>query len=289
MIADLDRRARNLGFRLGLQRRSAGERPEDLGDGVSPISLDMAADSRVLLITVGGLLGEMSMPSFEFFKATAGLPCKRVFLRDLHQSWYHRGLPGHATSLVGVADSLRELASAQQVDRLVLAGSSAGGYAALVFGTLLGADSVLCFGPQSVLELEALAEIDDHRWDDQLRTLFCSGAMNRDWTDLRTALPRVRWADTRCEIYFDDSMSSDRSHAERLRGIEGVRLYRLASADIASPARCATPAPADGARTSRCSASQTQRRRRGGPPPPPRADLLHTRKRPRVAQPPRHA
>lgn len=221
VIFGLKRRAETVGrrFRRGFRRT--------LEDGTAPLSLDMGRDSRTLLIAAGGLLGEMSMPPFEFFKVTTDLPCKRVFLRDLRQAWYHQGLPGHGTSLLSVAESLRELTALHEVDRLVFAGSSAGGYAALVFGTLLEADAVLCFGPQTVLELDALAEINDQRWNDQLRPLFAAHAMDGDWTDLRTALPRARCADTRYQIYFDDSVSTDRLHAERLRGLEGVRLYHF--------------------------------------------------------------
>jgi hypothetical protein len=196
----------------------------------------MDGDSRTLLITVGGLWGgsgalnataEMGMPPFELFKATATSPCKRLFVRDLRQSWYHKGLPGHGKNLLGVAETLRERIADHDIDRLVVAGNSAGGYGALVFGTLLGADVVLGFGAQTVLNLDVLGEFDDHRYDERLGELFSAGALDPAWTDLRTALAPARVADTRYRLYFDNTFAPDRLHAERLRELEGVRLYRL--------------------------------------------------------------
>jgi acetyl esterase/lipase len=199
------------------------------------ISADMAPSSRTLLLAFGGMMGELGVPPFEFFAATGRLPVKRMLVRDLHQAWYHQGIRGHGTTIDSAAASLRELIARHDVDRLVVAGSSAGGYAALIFGSLLGADTVLAFGPQTVLDLDVLAEIDDHRWDDKLRELAAAGTLDSRWIDLRAALPGARCADTRYEIYFaephgdrgEPALHGDLCHAERLVGLESVRLYRF--------------------------------------------------------------
>jgi len=190
----------------------------------------MANDSRTLLLAFGGMVGRIGIPPFEFFSLTGSMPVKRLFVRDLRQAWYHRGIPGHGSTITQVADSLSALLERAEIDRLVVAGTSAGGYAALVFGTLLGADSVLCFAPQTVLDLEILAGMDDHRWDDRLGRQYAAGAVDGRWTDLRDALPRARRTDTdyrgtEYRIYFAEKLPADRRHAERLAGLPGVRLY----------------------------------------------------------------
>jgi pimeloyl-ACP methyl ester carboxylesterase len=215
------------------QRLQRGFRA-DVANPQMPLSLDMSSDSRTLLIAFGGMKGELGIPPFEFFSATGGIPVKRLFVRDLRQAWYHEGIPGHGGSVSALADSLREIVEAEEVERLVVAGSSAGGYAALLFGTLLGADVVLSFGPQTVLELDVLADFDDHRWDGDLQRLTAAGTLDPSWTDLRAALPRVRSSDTRYELYFaniEGRHGRDRLHAERLIGLEGLHLYRFASRD----------------------------------------------------------
>jgi pimeloyl-ACP methyl ester carboxylesterase len=189
------------------------------------LSVDMSSDSPTLLVAFGGLAQQPGMPPFEFFAAAGEIPVKRLFVRDPRQAWYHCGIVGHGRTLPAVAESLRELIARYEVERLVLAGSSMGGYAALAFGALLGADTVLCFSPQTVLDLAVLAEMNDHHWDKRLGELAAAGRLDPGWIDLRASLPRARQGDTRFEIYFDDTHPADRQHAQRLLGIEGVRLY----------------------------------------------------------------
>ncbi len=199
----------------------------ELEDPQAPLSRDMVGESRTLLLAFGGIVGRIGIPPFEFFSLTAGLPVKRLFVRDLRQAWYHRGILHHGSTLAAAARSIRGLLAGQDIERLVVAGNSAGGYAALLFGALLGADEVLCFAPQTVIELAVLAEMDDHRWDDRLAEHAATGALDARFTDLCRAQPQARCADTAYRVFFDDSLRADRLHAERLAGMEGVRLYRF--------------------------------------------------------------
>jgi len=198
-----------------------------LEDPNAPLSLDMDRDSGTLLVAFGGMQGQLGMPPFEFFKASGDIPVKRLFVRDLRQAWYHRGLPGHGDRLEEVAAWMGELVAANGVERLVMAGNSAGGYAALLFGALLEADVVLGFAPQTAIDLAVLAAMGDHRWDEQLRALVEDGVIEQRFADLSLALPRARSGDTRFELYFDETFDTDRQHAERLRSVPGVELHRL--------------------------------------------------------------
>jgi hypothetical protein len=221
MISSLRRGARSLALPFRHRFRRAVEDPH------VPLSLDMDVDSGTLLVAFGGMAGQLGMPPFEFFKATGEIPVKRLFVRDLHQAWYHRGIPGHGDTLRAAAASLRQLIASYQVERLVVAGNSAGGYAALTFGNLLQAHTALCFAPQTVLQLDVLERWQDHRWDEQLRELVAAGAMDAVWTDVRAALEQNASADTRYEVYFDETLEVDRLHADRLAGLGGVHLHRL--------------------------------------------------------------
>ncbi len=207
-------------FRRGFRR--------DLEDPTAPLAADLRSSSSTLLIAFGGLRGKVGVLPFEFFRATGELPVKRLFVRDLRESWYHRGIPGHGTTLLDVAGALEGILARTRVERLVVAGNSAGGYAALVFGTLLGADTALCFAPQTTLDLDDLAALGDDHWDAYLRPLAAAGELDARWVDLARALPGARRADTRYRVFFDDSLAVDRGHAERLAGIDGVSLYRFA-------------------------------------------------------------
>ncbi len=196
------------------------------GEGVA-VSLDTEIDSRTLLLTFGGMKSTAGLVTFEFVALTADMPVKKMFVRDPRQSWYHRGMPSHGKTLESIAELLQKIVAEQDVDRLVTVGSSAGGYAALAFGALLGADRVLAFGPQTTLARDALAEMNDHRWDYLLEPLWDKGALEESWVDLSRALPGALNGNTRCAVFFDETVPGDREHAELLAGVDGVRLYRF--------------------------------------------------------------
>jgi pimeloyl-ACP methyl ester carboxylesterase len=195
-----------------------------LEDPTAPLCSDTKVDSSTLLLAFGGMKGKLDIPPFEFFGLTGEMPIKRLFVRDLKQAWYHRGVRRHGSTIPAVAEHLERIIAHQQIERLVVVGTSAGGYAALIFGSLLGADRVLCWGPQTVLDLEALAQMDDHRWDDKIVPLISGRHLDQDWIDLRRALPAARIAPTRYELFYDDSYPLDRLHVERLGEVDGVQL-----------------------------------------------------------------
>jgi pimeloyl-ACP methyl ester carboxylesterase len=203
-----------------LYRRSVGD------EGVA-VSLDTDVDSKTMLLTFGGMKSTVGIVAFEFVALTGSIPVKKMFVRDPRQSWYHRGMPSHGTTLESVGEVLQRILAEHEVERLVCVGSSAGGYAALLFGALLRADEVLAFGPQTTLDRQTLAAMDDHRWDYLLEPLYAKGALEERWIDLRSALPEVLAAPTRCRVYYDETVPGDRQHAEHLAGIERVRMYKF--------------------------------------------------------------
>ena len=199
-------------------RRVNGNRPM--------LELGRLSRSRTMLVAFGGINSRSGIAPYEFSSLTGRSGVKRLYVRDLHQSWYHRGMPGHGDELMDVAVALRKVVAQRRAQRLVVVGNSAGGYAALVFGTLLGADVVLAFSPQTILNLESLARMDDHRWDEKIQALEDAAAFDPDWVDLARALPAARQAETEYRVFFDDT-HKDRAHGERLDGLDGVRLFRF--------------------------------------------------------------
>jgi hypothetical protein len=81
---------------------------EDLKNLELPYTMDLSNDSDTLLITFAGISGAVGLYPFEFFKITNGFEIDKVFIRDLEQSWYHKGLKDKADSLEQIAVFLKE-------------------------------------------------------------------------------------------------------------------------------------------------------------------------------------
>ena len=104
-----------------------------------------------LLVTFGGVWATGAQPGFEFVSTAADLPGSALFLTDIDQVWYQSGVRGVGSSIPEVAAFLRGVIDDNGFDRIVMIGNSAGGYAALLFGALVGADVVHAFSPQTEL------------------------------------------------------------------------------------------------------------------------------------------
>ena len=90
---------------------------------------------------------------FSLYHSFRAVPAHRLFVNAPGNVWYRNGIPGLGDSVEQTAASLALLASTLSPRTVVTAGCSMGGYAALLFGALLGADAMLAFGPETLLKL----------------------------------------------------------------------------------------------------------------------------------------
>lgn len=207
-----------------MKRFAASMAPlEPLVDPRVGVGHELASPSRTMLIAFAAM-SPLKPPPFHLFEATTGLPVKRLFVRDPARVWYQHGVPGFGDSIDEVAASLRAIIDEHEVDRLVTIGSSAGGYAALAFGSLLEADLVLSFSPQTILDRTWLAEVGDERWPGHFKNLAALGGPDARWIDLSDALPRERRDRTVYEVRYPTPHEEDARHAERLDGVPGLEL-----------------------------------------------------------------
>jgi pimeloyl-ACP methyl ester carboxylesterase len=192
------------------------------------IEMGSRSASRTMLVAFGGRDPRSGrVPPFEFYTMAEKLGVKCLFVRDLRQAWYQLGLPGYGQDIESFAPAVRRVLEKRRVERTVFCGVSAGGYAALVMGTLLPADVVLAFSPQAMLDPEELRRWGDERWLEPLGALAEAGSLDRRWADLGAALRDTATHAKRYQVYFDETHATDRMHAERLVGVPNLRLYRF--------------------------------------------------------------
>jgi len=126
-------------------------------------------DSSRTIIAFGGVNGRLGMPPFEWQKITENLDANIVFIRDIEQAWYQRLLGKRYLSrneLSLIDPRLGAIISGRQTITL---GNSMGGYAAIAFGSLLGANLILGFSPQTFIDPVSRIRHKDWRW----KSKFC--------------------------------------------------------------------------------------------------------------------
>jgi hypothetical protein len=188
------------------------------------VVLDLETQSSTLLVLFGGIAGGVSMPVFEFFRLTAGFPAKKAFLRDPRRGWYQLGIPGVGNSAAAVRAFLIAATERARAKRVVMAGASAGGFAALLFGSWCSADEVLAFSPQAFVDAENRRLAGDSRWPVQIDALHAASPGRSPTLDRLDVLPRDP-GKTRFQIHVSTDDPLDLVHAQRVAHRGGVEIH----------------------------------------------------------------
>lgn len=83
---------------------------------------------------------------YEWYHTRINRASKHIFIRDVFKQWYLGGININIDSPEKLAAFLKQ--ETQGYTKVITLGSSAGGYAAILYGSLIGAQTVLAFNPQ---------------------------------------------------------------------------------------------------------------------------------------------
>lgn len=171
---------------------------------------DLSAESKVILVCFSA---RHITPQcrFHFLNNCSNLSIKKLFLRDLQDAWYNKGLPGITKNVEQTATYLKTIIDQQNVNKVVFIGASSGAYAAILFGTLLVADEIHAFAAQTKIpnnseEVQLLQDLDPTYFD--LTTVYQS-----------------KESSAICHLYFDNQFPPDLEHAHRLKHLSSVKLH----------------------------------------------------------------
>ncbi|MCI4592201.1 cupin-like domain-containing protein [Sphingobium sp. BYY-5] len=200
--------------------------------------IDAPHEGAPLIITFG-FVDWAALPKFDFvgrlrkLEATTGQPLNLILIRDTANFWYQHGVDGLGRDVDAVAASLRHIIADLRPSSICTVGQSMGGYAAILFGALLGVDQVLAFGPLSYLRSDWARRDGDLRWLSVMETLDRHPPARRydDLTALLAGLPHPP-----VHILFgtgaeaEGGLNMDEVHARRFSGIAGVTVERIPEA-----------------------------------------------------------
>lgn len=133
----------------------------------------------------------------------------RIFVRDHFQVWYQAGLHGRGSAIT-LAWQLASMVDAIVPSRAITYGTSAGGFASLLFGHLLGANTSISFSPQTqVLEGQVRSFMNDYRNLFYSRFLAGKPYLIPDIAKLQPLQQKAR-------VFYSLENEDDRYHAQRL-------------------------------------------------------------------------
>ncbi|WP_193748510.1 hypothetical protein [Paenibacillus sp. PAMC 26794] len=171
----------------------------------------------------------MGVPMFEFFNITQELNCKKVFIRDIDQCWYHKGLGSFLISnIFELKEYIEELIGISKATKVVLVGNSMGGYASLIIGRILNHHNVrvITFNPQTFIGKDNFEMFKELRWKNEMENLPL--VSDPALLNLNYFYKQNKSIGGEYEIHYSHT---DREHAEIMKDIDGVELikYKLDS------------------------------------------------------------
>jgi len=109
-----------------------------------------------LIICFGGMaLSFGGILPFEFLNYLSSIyitVSDIIFYIDTQQCWYHKGIHGITNNIDESVEYLNSIIKNGLYDKVIFMGVSAGGYAAILFGSLCNVTHVISFIPQTILK-----------------------------------------------------------------------------------------------------------------------------------------
>lgn len=189
-----------------------------------PVIEELVAGSRVLILIFGGRKGAMGMPTFEFYQSTAILNENRVFFRDLSQSWYHSGLTGITQDVHQTKDYIQTIIDRVKPSEIVFVGNSMGGFAAILFSTLLNIGRVVAFSPQTYIGFRKKLMARDFRWKYTTLKTYARSLYKPKYYDLHSLLQESD-RQNEIDIHISTLEELDVNHSRNISQFSNVTVH----------------------------------------------------------------
>lgn len=191
-----------------------------------PVEIELVPDASSLYIFFGGIAAGIAMPPFEFYRSSKILNENKIFIRDLAQRWYQDGLPGISNDIDSTTDFLRAEIKKLEPKKIFFVGNSMGGFAAILFSTLIGKGDAIAFAPQTFISPLLKLKHLDLRWLKPIWRAYQIGSAKRKIWDLRPLLLKQDGTQ-KISIFVCKDCRLDYVHARHLKDISGVKIFEF--------------------------------------------------------------
>lgn len=166
---------------------------------------------------------DKKIDNFELEHLIANLSCPALMLRDNSKRWFLGGVHGFGTCSEDIIQSLRLLGTKYECYTI---GVSMGGYAALLYGQLIGAKKILVFSPQVRIDTEWRKQNNDTRWENEIRQV--NSLWNPPGIDLVMAESNYKPDIT---IYYSADCIQDYAQVKLIPSCENVDIKPVVDSD----------------------------------------------------------
>ena len=183
-------------------------------------SIDFKESGLPLVISFAGLGAH-----FEFRNSLSTKSINSIFIRDLSHQWYLNELTDIGNGVNEIRHFLNNQIIRMNPAQIIFIGTSAGGFAALLYGTLLKVNKIIVFSPQTFRSKWLCLWNWDYRWLDRVADIYEHPCFDGRFLDVR---PYLKNFNGQINVYYGEDNRLDRIHARRIE-IGQVNLFALKS------------------------------------------------------------
>lgn len=188
------------------------------------IEISLSACGRNLYIFFGGMAAGIVVPPFEFYNSSKIIDENKIFVRDFAQCWYHGGLPQISHDIGDTVVYFQHQIEQIKPDKVFFIGNSMGGYAAILFASLLGRGEAIAFSPQTFLSPYLRLKYRDFRWQLQILNTYRVSLAKRKVWDLERLLSQSTKT-RKISVFVSTDERLDMVHADHIKHISGVNVH----------------------------------------------------------------
>jgi len=189
-----------------------------------PVEVQLTTKSKNLYLFFGGIAAGIAMPPFEFYRSANILDENKIFIRDFAQCWYQDGLPGISSDVYSTSHYLQRQIERIKPEKIVFVGNSMGGFAAILFATLIGKGEVIAFAPQTFISPVLRLLHGDIRWSRRILITYKRSFRKARVWDTKPLLKRNH-GNHSISIYVSKDNRLDHIHALHLKTIPNVKIF----------------------------------------------------------------
>lgn len=155
----------------------------------------------ILFVSFGGSgqgLGKLNIFEFQNFLKKNFSTYNQHYYLDKKQLWYTQGIDGISTNINETSEFIKN--KIKPYKKVIFIGSSAGGYAAILFGSLLKVTTVIAFNPQ---------------------TFISRPGIDKKYSNLKGFINNT----TKYYLFGDISVSKEKDHLHHISHCENLEEY----------------------------------------------------------------
>jgi len=183
---------------------------------------------KPLIVAFGGIQGKLAMPIFEFknFLTENFEDFNFIFIRDLKQAWYTRGMDFKDLNITTKninenIKTLNNIIGKQENSKVIFLGNSMGGFASILYGVLLNVDCILSFSPQTFINSKKRKKYNDTRWAKQINSIH-SKISDHKYFDLMN-LNKLNYTSS-IKLFVGSQSKLDNIHADNIKELNNVHI-----------------------------------------------------------------